>query len=125
MANHVVLMDLWWNPCVEEQAIDRAHRIGQSRTVHVTRLTVKGSVEERILELQERKRQVRAVGARLPCLGSWCGDRSMRWGMERCVSPPTVKGWIVSCDRLWRSGERCLKAPRGPPGASAFHPDPD
>ena len=52
VANHVVLLDLWWNPTTEEQAIDRAHRIGQTRTVYVTRLTVPGTVEERILELQ-------------------------------------------------------------------------
>lgn len=51
-ANHVVLLDLWWNPATEEQAIDRAHRIGQTRTVQVTRLTVPGTVEERILALQ-------------------------------------------------------------------------
>ena len=43
-ANHVVLMDLWWNPSVEEQAIDRAHRIGQSRTVRVMRLTIAGAL---------------------------------------------------------------------------------
>jgi Helicase conserved C-terminal domain len=42
-ANHVVLLDLWWNPTVEEQAIDRAHRIGQTRAVHVTRITVAGA----------------------------------------------------------------------------------
>lgn len=41
-ANYVVLMDLWWNPSVEEQAIDRAHRIGQTRTVRVLRLTIAG-----------------------------------------------------------------------------------
>lgn len=41
-ANYVVLMDLWWNPAVEEQAIDRAHRIGQTRTVRVMRLTIAG-----------------------------------------------------------------------------------
>eukprot|EP00798_Chlamydomonas_sp_ICE-L_P030148 gene30148-35126_t len=58
VANHVVLMDLWWNPTIEEQAIDRAHRIGQTRTVHVTRICIKNSVEDRILELQERKRKV-------------------------------------------------------------------
>lgn len=55
-ANHVVLVDLWWNPTTEEQAIDRAHRIGQERTVHVTRLVVPGTVEDRILNLQEKKR---------------------------------------------------------------------
>eukprot|EP00878_Enallax_costatus_P034919 GHUV01038866.1.p1 GENE.GHUV01038866.1~~GHUV01038866.1.p1 ORF type:complete len:120 (+),score=30.05 GHUV01038866.1:31-390(+) len=52
VANHVVLMDLWWNPTTEEQAIDRAHRIGQTRPVQVSRITVPGTVEERILELQ-------------------------------------------------------------------------
>ncbi|KDD71905.1 hypothetical protein H632_c4194p0, partial [Helicosporidium sp. ATCC 50920] len=41
-ANHVVLLDPWWNPMVEEQAVDRAHRIGQWRNVTVTRLVVKG-----------------------------------------------------------------------------------
>lgn len=43
-ANHVILLDLWWNPAVEEQAIDRAHRIGQSRDVHVMRVTVRGDI---------------------------------------------------------------------------------
>ncbi|KAA6420225.1 MAG: hypothetical protein FRX49_09888 [Trebouxia sp. A1-2] len=57
-ANHVVLLDLWWNPTIEEQAIDRAHRIGQTRTVHVTRITIKGTVEERILALQDSKRKI-------------------------------------------------------------------
>ncbi|KAJ9533886.1 hypothetical protein QJQ45_026984 [Haematococcus lacustris] len=61
VANHVVLMDLWWNPTIEEQAIDRAHRIGQTRVVQVTRITIKGSVEERILQLQDQKRQVVAA----------------------------------------------------------------
>ena len=54
-ADHVVLLDPWFNPTVEEQAIDRAHRIGQTREVHVARLLVRGTVEERIAELQETK----------------------------------------------------------------------
>ena len=57
-AQHVFLMDPWWNPAVEEQAIDRVHRIGQLHPVKVTRFVVRGTVEERILELQERKRRV-------------------------------------------------------------------
>lgn len=51
-ANHVILLDLWWNPTTEDQAIDRAHRIGQSRPVCVSRLTVENTVEDRILALQ-------------------------------------------------------------------------
>lgn len=51
-ATHVVLLDLWWNPTTEDQAIDRAHRIGQTKPVIVSRLTVKETIEERILALQ-------------------------------------------------------------------------
>ncbi|GKV45870.1 hypothetical protein SLEP1_g52903 [Rubroshorea leprosula] len=57
-ACHVLLLDLWWNPTTEDQAIDRAHRIGQTRPVSVLRLTVKDTVEDRILALQEKKREM-------------------------------------------------------------------
>jgi SNF2 family DNA or RNA helicase len=55
-ADHVFLLDPWWNPAVEDQAADRAHRIGQERPVIVSRLVALDTVEERILALQERKR---------------------------------------------------------------------
>ena len=55
-ADHVFLLDPWWNPAVEDQAADRAHRIGQDRPVIVTRLVALDTVEERILALQSRKR---------------------------------------------------------------------
>lgn len=55
-ADHVFLIDPWWNPAAEDQAADRAHRIGQTRPVFVNRLVAKDTVEERILALQERKR---------------------------------------------------------------------
>ncbi|MDG1483553.1 MAG: DEAD/DEAH box helicase [Myxococcota bacterium] len=55
-ADHVFLIDPWWNPAVEDQAADRAHRIGQDRPVIVYRLVAEGTVEERILQLQDRKR---------------------------------------------------------------------
>lgn len=51
-ASHVLLLDVWWNPTTEDQAIDRAHRIGQTRTVNVSRFTVKNTIEDRILALQ-------------------------------------------------------------------------
>ncbi|XP_077231468.1 SNF2 domain-containing protein / helicase domain-containing protein / zinc finger protein-like protein [Tasmannia lanceolata] len=57
-ACHVILLDLWWNPTTEDQAIDRAHRIGQTRPVTVSRLTIKDTVEDRILALQEEKRKM-------------------------------------------------------------------
>lgn len=55
-ADHVFLVDLWWNPAAEEQAADRAHRIGQSNPVMVYRLISEDTVEEKILLLQDRKR---------------------------------------------------------------------
>ena len=55
-ADHVFLVDPWWNPAVEAQAADRAHRIGQERPVLVYRLVAKATVEEKILLLQEKKR---------------------------------------------------------------------
>jgi SNF2 family DNA or RNA helicase len=57
-ADHVFLLDPWWNPAVEDQAADRAHRIGQDRPVMVYRLVAKDTVEEKILALQERKRSI-------------------------------------------------------------------
>ena len=57
-ATYVFLLDPWWNPAVEAQAIDRTHRIGQSRSVLACRLVARDTVEERILELQERKRHL-------------------------------------------------------------------
>lgn len=57
-ASYVFIMDPWWNPAVESQAIDRAHRIGQKNTLTVYRPVIKGSVEEKVLELQEQKKQL-------------------------------------------------------------------
>jgi SNF2 family DNA or RNA helicase len=55
-ADHVFLLDPWWNPAVEDQAADRAHRIGQQRPVLVYRMVARDTVEEGILALQQRKR---------------------------------------------------------------------
>jgi superfamily II DNA or RNA helicase len=55
-ADYVFLLDPWWNPAVEQQAIDRAHRIGQTRRVFATRIIARDTVEEKVLLLQERKR---------------------------------------------------------------------
>lgn len=56
-ANNVILLDDWWNPAVEDQAFARAHRIGQKQNVMVFRLICKDTVEEKVLQLQEKKRQ--------------------------------------------------------------------
>lgn len=55
-ADNVIIFDPWWNPSVENQAIDRTHRIGQKNSVNVYRLITKGTIEEKIVKLQEKKK---------------------------------------------------------------------
>jgi SNF2 family DNA or RNA helicase len=57
-ANHVILYDRWWNPAVEDQAVDRVHRIGQSRQVVVITLTTRGTLEEKIERKLSEKRSL-------------------------------------------------------------------
>lgn len=57
-ASMVIHFDPWWNPAVEDQATDRAHRIGQNQVVNVIKLIAKGTVEERVVQLQENKKEL-------------------------------------------------------------------
>ncbi|MGZ8241729.1 MAG: helicase-related protein, partial [Methylobacter sp.] len=57
-ADTVIIYDPWWNPAVETQAADRAHRIGQDKPVFVYKLITENTVEEKILAMQERKRML-------------------------------------------------------------------
>ena len=57
-ADTVIHYDPWWNPAVEDQATDRTYRIGQKKSVHVMKLVAKGTIEEKILKLQEKKREL-------------------------------------------------------------------
>ncbi len=83
-ASYVILFDPWWNPAIEAQAIDRTHRIGQTRTVIAYRLLTEGTVEERIWELQQRKS---ALAKDL--LGEESFARSLsRTDLEWLLSPP-------------------------------------
>jgi SNF2 family DNA or RNA helicase len=73
-ATHVIHYDRWWNPAVEDQASDRAHRIGQRRAVQIHRLICEGTVEDRIAQILERKRSLAET-----IVGegeSWIGDLS-------------------------------------------------
>ncbi|PPQ99319.1 hypothetical protein CVT24_009187 [Panaeolus cyanescens] len=74
--NNVILVDLWWNPALEDQAFDRAHRFGQKRDVNIYKLKIDNTVEDRILDLQNKKRLLAAAAL--------SGDRikDMRLGME-------------------------------------------
>ncbi|MGR5980164.1 DEAD/DEAH box helicase [Bacillus cereus] len=57
-ADTVILYDLWWNPAIEEQAAGRAHRMGQKNVVQVIRLLTKGTIEEKIYKLQQKKKEL-------------------------------------------------------------------
>ncbi|KAF8062181.1 SNF2 family DNA-dependent ATPase [Lyophyllum atratum] len=74
--NNVILVDLWWNPALEDQAFDRAHRFGQTRDVNIFKLKIDETVEDRILTLQEKKREL----ARAALSGDKIKD--MRLGMD-------------------------------------------
>lgn len=74
--NNVILVDLWWNPALEDQAFDRAHRFGQTRDVNIFKLKIDNTVEDRILALQDKKRQLAQAAL--------SGDKikNMRLGMD-------------------------------------------
>lgn len=57
MANHVLVLDPWWNPAIEEQAVHRCYRIGQKKTVHVTRFVVSDTIEQYCYDICQRKKQ--------------------------------------------------------------------
>ena len=57
-ADNVIIYDPWWNPAVENQAIDRTHRIGQTKKVFVYKLIMKDSIEEKVLHLQKNKKEL-------------------------------------------------------------------
>ena len=57
-ASQVFLLDPWWNGSVEDQAIDRVYRLGQTRPVSVVRLVMEGTIEERVMKIQDEKRQM-------------------------------------------------------------------
>jgi SNF2 family DNA or RNA helicase len=74
-ADYVFLLDPWWNPAVESQAIDRAHRIGQVRPVFASRIVARDTVEEKILDLQKTKRDLADAVIQ--------ADRSLLSGLSR------------------------------------------
>ena len=57
-ADYVYIVDPWWNPAVEQQAIDRTHRIGQTKKIFAYKMICKDTVEEKIVQLQQRKKQI-------------------------------------------------------------------
>ena len=85
-ADYVFLLDPWWNPAVEAQAIDRAHRIGQTRHVFAYRLIAKDTVEEKVAELQ----QTQARSRRRDPLGRRRADPRSQAGGPRVAAVVTA-----------------------------------
>ena len=103
-ANHVVHVDRWWNPAVEDQATDRAFRIGQRRNVQVRKFVCAGTVEEKIAEMIERE------------AGAGREDRRHR---RRLDHRPVHRRTCASCSRWPRGGERVIGAAAGRTGRQA------
>jgi SNF2 family DNA or RNA helicase len=101
-AEYVFLLDPWWNPAVEAQAIDRAHRIGQTREVFAYRLIAKDTVEEKVLALQQSKRSCQPTP-------SACGTWSARIWSCCCRSDPRYD-FLATITHT--SAASCQAAPR-------------
>ncbi len=102
-ANNVISLDLGWSQAVEAQAFDRVHRLGQNRPVKVDRLVISDTVEDRILALQERKRNL-ADGS----LGEGNGKKI---GSKYLVMIKSVRV-LINSDRAERQGVGQLVRPR-------------
>lgn len=83
-ADYVFVMDPWWNPAVEAQAVDRAHRIGQTRQVMVYRMVSEGTIEEKVMALKERKSALfeQVIGDGTADTASFIGEDDIRRLME-------------------------------------------
>jgi SNF2 family DNA or RNA helicase len=83
-ADYVFVMDPWWNPAVEAQAVDRAHRIGQTKQVMVYRMVSEGTIEEKVMALKERKAALfdQVIGDGSAMEASFITDDDIRGLME-------------------------------------------
>ncbi len=96
-ADYVIHMDPWWNPAVEDQATDRAHRIGQTRPVMVYRIIARGTIEEQILKMHDEKRDlVDGVLVRRRC-----GCKTVHKRTGRLDPPPGIGRSRVR--HVWRT----------------------
>ena len=112
-ADHVIHVDRWWNPAVEDQATDRAYRIGQTRPVQVHRMVTRGTIEERVAELLARKRALAdaVLGRGEAALTELERRRAARPG-HACAAEPTAG----------RAGDRAPSRTRGSRAAPRRRP---
>lgn len=88
-ASQVVLCDTWWTPAIEDQAVDRVHRLGQTRPTTVFPLVMEDSIEQRVLDIQKVKRQLTMTAFR---------DKTMRRGIEKAARFADIKA-LLGFDR--------------------------
>lgn len=86
-ANQVILADSWWAPAIEDQAVDRVHRLGQEREVTVWRLVMQGSIEERVLDVQREKRRLAGLALREKGGRKRGGEGSRVGDIQRLLGP--------------------------------------
>lgn len=79
-ANQVILSDSWWAPAIEDQAVDRVHRLGQKKKTSVFRLVMEGSIEERTLDIQAEKRKLMMMAFQEKSSKRGANNRSARLG---------------------------------------------
>jgi SWI/SNF-related matrix-associated actin-dependent regulator of chromatin subfamily A3 len=97
-ANQVIMADSWWAPAIEDQAVDRVHRLGQKRETKVFRLVVEGSIEERVLSIQEDKRKLMGLAfaekdggkRKKKSAGTSLGDLSRLLGHSQVQAQPAA-----------------------------------
>ncbi|KAF3490605.1 RING-13 protein [Arthroderma uncinatum] len=96
-ASQVIILDPFWNPYIEDQAIDRAHRIGQMRPVMVHRLLIENTVEDRIIALQEKKREIieGALDEKASTKVGRLGVRELAFLFVRISIPFFFMGWCM------------------------------
>lgn len=99
-ASRVVIIEPFWNPAIEEQAIDRVHRFGQTKDVVVYKLSIESSVEERVLELQEEKRKLieAAIGEGGVAAANKLGMKEIMRLFKRVSRP--VEGQVGAAGRV-------------------------
>ena len=118
-ADTVIHYDPWWNPAVEDQATDRAHRIGQTKKVFVHRLVTLGTIEEKMEVLKDKKR---AIVAERAGRGAWRGAEADRGGYRGAVrarrsNQPRRHGPFPRRDELGRGKGRTPPLARPPAGS--------
>ena len=121
-ADYVFLMDPWWNPATENQAIDRAHRIGQTKNVMVYRYVAEGTIEEKVLALQKKKAEL--FDSLMSDAGTFEGRGPSGQAFSQTVTAEDIRGLLEGANIYFRWTKVNIRArfsPWGPPDRRPAH----